>query len=927
MAPPASRGSGSGAGHPAPPSPVIEVIYIPEALERCWQFLPMITKSQTNPSKQYSLPTQYTKRPGYNTTGRAVGANLNAYKVLQFPNIKIFQYDVVIGSGGEKRTVNNKVWDSQARKNATGPPIIWDGNRLAWSLRDHNEIRLMVDLDQEEGRPPRADGRNSFRVAIKKTRELDVSLIQQYIEGRVQMNQYVAEGLMFLDHLLRESPRSSPQFIPIRRNLFRRQGQRADLGGGIEVWRGVYQSMRLAEGQKMIVNVDVANTCFWRPTSLTSAIVTKWREIKDLNDIANRMEPYRDNGHRSITEFHVTLQKAFKGVEVKASYKGNPNPDKVWKIYRFDINNANEEMIEWKDPVTRQSTGEMVSVAHYFKRKYNLTLQYPKLRLVEMTRQGVKYPMELLSIMEGQRYGAKLDEIQTANMIKFAVSPPNVRLNAINEGKSWLNWEGDNYLKNYRLHINPAPIKTMARILPAPGIKFGNKVEQVGTRGRWDLKAKTFLSRNPQELVSWGVGVFPGRFKVEKAQIDQFVLDFARAYRNHGGQVANAPPYVTTLSADAGAAVAALHQATGNKFNRRPQLLIFLVQDRQSFHYLRIKKSCDCRFGVVSQVMQIQQVLKGNPQYYSNVLMKVNAKLGGTTAQAIPHPTSGFKSFQVPTMIIGADVSHASPGSQQPSMAAVTVSFDRFGGRYAAACQTNGRRVEMISEANWRNILRPLVREWMSQVGGGRSPQQVYYMRDGVSTNQFEHVLQQEVPHIRSVIESCMDGQKFQGKITVISANKRHHVRCFPDKDGADNKGNPLPGMLIERDVTQLNEFDFYLYSHIALQGTSRPVHYSVLLDEANHRPELIQNMIYEHCYQYMRSTTSVSLHPAVYYAHLASNRAKAHEDLPATHGPQGGAGFKQQNPSRSSEPSDTEVKPLMPLFNVNGIVFAMWYI
>jgi eukaryotic translation initiation factor 2C len=131
---------------------------------------------------------------------------------------------------------------------------------------------------------------------------------------------------------------------------------------------------------------------------------------------------------------------------------------------------------------------------------------------------------------------------------------------------------------------------------------------------------------------------------------------------------------------------------------------------------------------------------------------------------------------------------------------------------------------------------------------------------------------------------------------------------------------------LIERDVTTPFEWDFYLYSHIALQGTSRPVHYTILHDDANHEPNRIQNMIYEHCYQYMRSTTSVSMFPAVYYAHLASNRARAHEDIPASEGPQGGPGYKQNAPG-SSEPPDSETKPLMPLFNVNGIVFAMWYI
>lgn len=279
--------------------------------------------------------------------------------------------------------------------------------------------------------------------------------------------------------------------------------------------------------------------------------------------------------------------------------------------------------------------------------------------------------------------------------------------------------------------------------------------------------------------------------------------------------------------------------------------------------------------------MQLAQVLKGNAQYYSNVLMKVNAKLGGCTASADSAPGSGFKGgFKEPTMFIGADVSHASPGSHQASMAAVSVSFDRFGGRYAAACQTNGHRVEMISENNWNNCLRPLVSQWQSNVGGGKLPHQVYYFRDGVSEGQYLHVMQQEVPQIKAVLNSLSNSGPWTGKITVIIAAKRHHIRCFPAPGAGDQKGNPLPGSLLERDVTTPFEWDFYLYSHTALQGTARPVHYTILHDEGNHEPNRIQNMIYEHCYQYMRSTTSVSMFPAVYYAHLASNRARAHEDV-----------------------------------------------
>src|SRR4051812_1174846 len=96
----------------------------------CYPYIRNISAPGTD-NLQYSLPTEYTKRPGFNTTGKAVQVNVNAYKVIKYPTAKIYQYDVVIGSGAEKRIVQRKVWESNARKQATGAAMIYDGNRLA----------------------------------------------------------------------------------------------------------------------------------------------------------------------------------------------------------------------------------------------------------------------------------------------------------------------------------------------------------------------------------------------------------------------------------------------------------------------------------------------------------------------------------------------------------------------------------------------------------------------------------------------------------------------------------------------------------------------------------------------------------------------------------------------------------------------------
>jgi len=85
-------------------------------------------------------------------------------------------------------------------------------------------------------------------------------------------------------------------------------------------------------------------------------------------------------------------------------------------------------------------------------------------------------------------------------------------------------------------------------------------------------------------------------------------------------------------------------------------------------------------------------------------------------------------------------------------MAAITMSFDKDACRYAAAVQTNGSRVEMISDSNIRSMMIPLFKSWIKQVGGGNGPSHIYYFRDGVSEGQYQHVLNQEVANMKKAI-------------------------------------------------------------------------------------------------------------------------------------------------------------------------------
>lgn len=232
-----------------------------------------------------------------------------------------------------------------------------------------------------------------------------------------------------------------------------------------------------------------------------------------------------------------------------------------------------------------------------------------------------------------------------------------------------------------------------------------------------------------------------------------------------------------------------------------------------------------------------------------------------------------------------------------------------------------------------------MLQTWVSQVGNGSFPKRILYLRDGVSEGQYQHVLQQEVHDMKALIKTA--NPSLDIAFVVIVGGKRHHIRFFPEKGKGDRNDNPLPGTLVETGVTSPFENDFYLCSHSAIKGTARPMHYHVLINEAGMSNEELQTLIYEQSYQYIKSSTPISQHPAIYYAHIASNRAVPHDpkwsgssdgapteaSRPRSGSQSGSQGRQSGGQTGSSSGAPTEFEKLLPMPNQAGINTAMWYI
>ena len=221
-------------------------------------------------------------------------------------------------------------------------------------------------------------------------------------------------------------------------------------------------------------------------------------------------------------------------------------------------------------------------------------------------------------------------------MIKFAVSRPQVRRQGIKAGLGLLNWQGDTMLKGYNLQIDPNFIKTEARILDPPEVLFSKgSTARPMYSGRWDLRGKVFLKPNTAPLKVWAIVVLNGpgnRPPISKEQLVAFKNSFIGLYQGHGGQVVERDPPIVVNVPDVADALNKGFTDSGNKHTARPQMIVVVLPNKSADMYHRVKRNCDCRFGVMSQCIQSAHVVKNAPQYSSNVAMKFNCKLGGTTS-------------------------------------------------------------------------------------------------------------------------------------------------------------------------------------------------------------------------------------------------------------------------------------------------------
>lgn len=162
-------------------------------------------------------------------------------------------------------------------------------------------------------------------------------------------------------------------------------------------------------------------------------------------------------------------------------------------------------------------------------------------------------------------------------------------------------------------------------------------------------------------------------------------------------------------------------------------------------------------------------------------------------------------------MLVGIDVTHPGPGSVRgtPSIAAVVASVDGNYAQFPVSMEIQESKKEMVT-----NLEKMMVERLdLFRSRSNKLPGRILVYRDGVSEGQFLTVVGEELPAIKAAFKKFNTAKdRYQPKLTIVICGKRHHTRFYPpEAENADSNGNPKAGTVVDRGVTAIYNFDFFL--------------------------------------------------------------------------------------------------------------------
>lgn len=885
-----SIGNGNGNGIEEslpPPPPVIPPDVEPVKLEQ----EPVKKMPQLVPMARRGLGSKGTKLPLLTNHFKVNVANMEGH---------FFQYSVALsyedGRPVEGKGAGRKVLDRvQETYNSmlNGKELAYDGEKTLFTIGSlaQNKLEFTVVLedvtssrnngncspdgngspnDNDRKRMRRPYRSKTFKVEISFASKIPLQAISNALKGHETEN--YQDAIRVLDIILRQHAAKQGCLL-VRQNFFHNDPKNfAEVGGGVLGCRGFHSSFRTTQSG-LSLNIDVSTTMIIQPGPVVDFLIVN-QNVKD---------PYNLDWAKA--------KRTLKNLRIKT----RPS-NQEFKITGLSELPCKDQMFTLRKKSADGDTEEEITVYDYFVKIRKIDLRYsadlPCIN-VGKPKRPTYVPVELCDLVSLQRYTKALSSLQRSSLVEKSRQKPQERMRVLSDALKTSNYGSDPMLKSCGVSINPSFTQVEGRVLQAPRLKFGNGEDFNPRNGRWNFNNKKIAK--PVKIEKWAVVNFSARCDIRGLVRDLIKCGGMKGMMveqpfdvfEENPQFRRAPPVVR---------VEKMFENMMSKLPGAPKFLLCLLPERKNSDvYGPWKKKNLAEFGIVTQCIAPQRV---NDQYLTNVLLKINAKLGGLNSLLGVEISPSIPIVsKAPTLILGMDVSHGSPGQTDiPSIAAVVSSREwPLISKYRACVRTQGAKTEMIdnlfkkvSEKDDEGIIRELLVDFYTS-SGKRKPDNIIIFRDGVSESQFNQVLNIELSQI---MEACkfLD-ENWNPKFMVIVAQKNHHTKFFQP----NSPDNVPPGTIIDNKICHPRNYDFYLCAHAGMIGTSRPTHYHVLLDQIGFSPDDLQELVHSLSYVYQRSTTAISVVAPICYAHLAATQMgqfMKFDDKSETSSSHGGSGI-----------------------------------
>jgi eukaryotic translation initiation factor 2C len=529
----------------------------------------------------------------------------------------------------------------------------------------------------------------------------------------------------------------------------------------------------------------------------------------------------------------------------------------------------------------------------------NGKLKFPSLPTIKFgnKKSAMYIPAEFITLIGGQVRKSAMTGDMTRQLILNAAVRPQERMQFINEennGNAVSVMRSDPTCAAFGVNnVSPEPIKIPGILLPPARLRYRDSVEEPGLSGQWFTKkfvstprADRSNDRNEKGYV-YGVLIVANDPYHEmppsnRPIIDQFTSELERESERECAMKLRpgGPPMVCGYHNDEVRSHLEAMYDGGARI-----VVVILLSDK---FYSMIKFHADL-IGLPTQCLLWKNVSRVPKGYHSNILLKMNTKMGGTNhtlASRLPNterqnvngevfqdpPASLSWLFDEHCMMVGIDVAHPDSNSDLESTAAVVATMDGRASQYVAHISSQEKKSEIVKtlEVAFQSLLQAF------KARNNAYPKHIIVYRDGVSDGQFGLVLSFELSAIKNAIS--YEGQ-LDIKVSIIVCQKKHHSR-FVYEESPGVYVNPCPGLVLDascgtNSISSAEYNEFYLNSHVAIQGTAKCAKYTLIYDEIGFKMPELELLTYWTCYLYARCNKSVSHATPIYYAHWAAKRAR----------------------------------------------------